>query len=177
MSFDIQDEEFNAVEVTHSPAQFSSIIAVVAALLAVVTTALVAPLSAPVGLFGLAGVAAGLFVFESERLTIAGTAIVFVGVVAAGFFGDVPEFLLFAALATIVSFDLGSNAFSVGRQMSEQTDTQRGEAVHVAATVFVGVMAAGLSYGLYIVPWGSLTVPALTLLLLSALFFIWSIRQ
>lgn len=175
MSFET-DDELAAVEVTHSPARFSSIVAVAAALLAVVTTALVAPLSAPIGLFGLAGVAAGLFVFESERLTLAGTGIVFVGVIAAGFFGDVPEFLLFASLATIVAFDLGTNAFSVGRQMSDQTDTQRGEAVHVAATIFVGVVAAGLSYGIYLVPLGALTVPALSLLLLAALFLIWSIR-
>ena len=177
MSFDTQDEEFGAVEVTHSPARFSSIVAVAAAVLAVVTTGLIAPLSALVGVFGLVGVGGGLFVFESERLAIAGTGIVFLGIVVAGFFADVPEFLLFAALATIVAFDLVSNAFSVGRQLSDQTDTQRGEAVHVAATVFVGILAAGLSYGIYLVPWGALTIPALTFLLLSALFLLWSIRQ
>ncbi|MFC7142696.1 hypothetical protein ACFQMA_23035 [Halosimplex aquaticum] len=177
MSFET-DTDTGAVEVTHAPARFSSILSVAAALLAVVVTGLFAPLSAPIGLFGLAGVAAGLFVFESERLTIAGTAIVFVGVVACGFFSSVPEIMLFASLATIVSFDLGSNAFSVGRQLSEQTDTQRGESVHAAATVFVGVVAAGISYGIYLVPAGAgLTIPALALLLLAALFLIWSIRQ
>jgi len=177
MSYDTQDEEFAAVEVTHSPARFSSIVAVAAALLATVTIGLVAPVSALIGLFGLVGVGGGLFVFESERLTLAGTGIVFLGVVVAGFFADVPEFLLFAALASIISFDLGTNAFSVGRQLSDQTETQRGEAVHVAATVFVGVIAAGLSYGIFLIPWGALTVPALTFLLLSALFLLWSIRQ
>ncbi|WP_436924438.1 DUF7519 family protein [Halosimplex amylolyticum] len=171
------DADTGAVEVTHAPARFSSILSVAAALLAVAITGLFAPLSAPIGLFGLAGVAAGLFVFESERLTIAGTGIVFVGVIVCGFFASVPEILLFASLATIISFDLGSNAFSVGRQLSEQTDTQRGESVHAAATVFVGVVAAGLSYGIYLVPSGALTVPALALLLLAALFLIWSIRQ
>ncbi|WP_415381908.1 hypothetical protein [Halosimplex sp. TS25] len=171
------DSDTGAVEVTHAPARFSSILSVAAALLAVVVTGLFAPLSAPIGLFGLAGVAAGLFVFESERLTIAGTAIVFVGVIACGFFSSVPEIVLFATLATIVSFDLGSNAFSVGRQLSEQTDTQRGESVHAAATIFVGVVAAGIAYGIYLVPSGGLTIPALALLLLAALFLIWSIRQ
>ncbi|WP_459194074.1 DUF7519 family protein [Halosimplex sp. J119] len=177
MSFETSDDSA-AVEVTHSPARFSSIVAVAAALVAVLATAVFAPLSAPVGLFGLAGVAAGLFVFESERLTVAGTAIVFVAVVVCGFFADVPEILLLATLATIVSFDLGSNAFSVGRQLSDQTDTQRGESVHAAATVFVGVVAAGVAYGIYLVPAGAaLTIPALALLLLAALFLIWSIRQ
>ncbi|MFB6141322.1 MAG: hypothetical protein ABEJ26_12925 [Halosimplex sp.] len=169
--------EIRAVEVTHSPARFSSVLAVAAGLLAVLITGLFAPISAPVGLFGLAGLAAGLFVFESERLTIAGTAIVFVGVVVCGFIATAPEALLLATLATIVAFDLGSNAFSVGRQLSDQTETQRGEAVHAAATIFVGVIAAGLSYGVFLVPSGGLTIAALALLLLSALFLTWSIRQ
>lgn len=176
MSFQTDDDS-GAVEVTHSPARFSGIVAVAAALVAVLATAVFAPLSAPVGLFGLAGVAAGLFVFESERLTIAGTAIVFIAVIVCGFFASVPEVLLLATLATIVSFDLGSNAFSVGRQLSDQTDTQRGESVHAAATIFVGVVAAGVAYGIYLVPSGALTIPALALLLLAALFLIWSIRQ
>jgi len=177
MSFETDTDEMGAVEVTHSPARFSSVLATAAALLAVIVTGLFAPVSAPLGLFGLAGVAAGLFVFESERLTIAGTGIVFVAVLVCGIFADVPEILLFASLATIVSFDLGSNAFSVGRQLSDQTETQRGESVHAAATIFVGVVAAGLSYGIFLVPSGGLTIPALALLLLSALFLIWSIRQ
>ncbi|WP_123534377.1 DUF7519 family protein [Halosimplex salinum] len=176
MSFET-DDDTAAVEVTHSPARFSSSVAVAAALVAVVVTGLLAPVAALVGLFGLAGVAGGLFVFESERLTAIGTGIVFVGVIVSGFFADVPEFLLFASLATIISFDLGSNAFSVGRQLSDQTETQRGESVHAAATIFVGVVAAGLSYGIFLVPLGALTIPALALLLLSALFLIWSIRQ
>ena len=65
MSSEHADETVRAVEVTHSPATVSSILAVVAAVLAVIASA-TSLLAMAVSAFGLVGVVAGLFAFESE---------------------------------------------------------------------------------------------------------------
>jgi len=122
MSSEHADETVRAVEVTHSPATVSSILAVVAAVLAVIASA-TSLLAMAVSAFGLVGVVAGLFAFESERAAAIGTGIVFVGVVLSGVFGNSLALLVLGALATVLSFDYGQNAFSVGSQLSDQTDT------------------------------------------------------
>lgn len=167
----------SAVEVTHSPARISSIVAVVAALLAALASGLTSSFVAlVVGLFGVAGVAGGLFGIESERLVAAGTGIVFLGVIAAGVFGSTPAVLLFSALATIVAFDAGQNAFSVGTQLSDATDTTRGELVHTAATFGVGAFAAIVAYGIYLVAAGGQTVTALAAVVLAGIVLVWAVR-
>ena len=172
------DDEMAAVEVTHSPARISSAITVGAALVAVLSTGIFQTLALGIGVGGVAGVAGGLFGLQSERLTVAGVGIVFIGVIVSGAFGPTPpEFLLFGTLANIIAFDLANNAFSVGRQLSAETDTNRGEVVHAAATIAVGVVAAGLAFGIYLVPLGELTVAGLAFLLFGAMLLVWAIRS
>lgn len=173
-------EELNtaesAVEVTHSPAKLSSVLAVVAALLAILTSGLVSLLALLFGFVGLIGVASGLFVLESRRAVMIGGGIIFVSVFASGLLGNTPLFLMVSAIATILTFDLGQNAFSVGAQMSAETRTQRGELVHAASSLIVGSIAAVVSYGIYLVAASGQPIGALVFVLLTALVLIWAIR-
>ncbi|WP_089816623.1 DUF7519 family protein [Halomicrobium zhouii] len=170
------DETVRAVEVTHSPATVSSVLAVVAALVAVVASA-TSLLAMAVSAFGLVGVVAGLFAFESERAVAIGTGIVFVGVVLSGVFGNSLPLLVLGSLATVLSFDYGQNAFSVGSQLSDQTDTIRGEVVHAAASVVVGILIVGVAYGVYAVAVEGLSYGALAFLLFGGLLLVWGIRS
>lgn len=176
MSTEHSEETVRAVEVTHSPATVSSVLAVVAAVLAVVASA-TSLLAMAVGAFGLIGVVAGLFGFESERAVAVGTGIVFVGVVVSGVFGNTLPLLVLGSLATVLSFDFGQNAFSVGSQLSDQTDTIRGEVVHAAASVVVGILIVGVAYGVYAVAIDGLSYGALAFLLFGGLLLVWGIRS
>lgn len=176
MSSEHADETVRAVEVTHSPATVSSVLAAGAALVAVVASA-TSLLAMAVSAFGLVGVVAGLFGVESERAVAVGTGIVFVGVVVSGVFGNSLPLLVLGSLATVLSFDYGQNAFSVGSQLSDQTDTVRGEVVHAAASVVVGILIVGLAYGVYAVAIEGLSYGALAFLLFGGLLLIWGIRS
>lgn len=174
---DPQAEHREAVDVTHSPATVSAVIATAAAAAAVLATGLTSVLALGLGLFGLAGVAAGLFAFESRRAVDAGTAVVFLGVVVSGVYGTPAPLLLIGALGTVVAFDAGDNAFSVGAQLSDDTDTRRGELAHVAASVAFGVLAAAFAYGVYLALGGTeQPIAGLLFLLLGAVLLAWGVR-
>lgn len=175
MSVEQSDDPAPAVAVTHSPATVSSVLASVAAVLAVLTST-TSLLALAVGVFGLVAVVGGLFTLESERAAIVGTAVVFVGVVLSGVFGNSVPLLVMGALATILAFDFATNAFSVGRQLSDQTDTARGELVHAAASTAVGVVIVGIGAGVYVAAFTGIPVSALAFLLFGALLLIWAIR-
>lgn len=175
MSFQNPDETLNAVEVTHSPATASSIMATLAAVMAVFTSS-TSLLALAVGVFGLFAVVGGLFAFDSERAMAVGTGVVFVGVVLSGVFGNSMPLLVFGALASVLAFDLGSNAFSVGRQMSDETETTRGELVHAASSVAVGVVIVGIGAGIYVAGLEGLSVSSLAFILFGAVLLIWAIR-
>lgn len=176
MSFGEHDERLAAVTVTHSPATVSGVMATAAALLAVLTAG-TSILAMAVAVFGLLAVVGGLFVLESERATMVGTAFVFVGVVLSGVYGNTWPLLVLGAFASILAFDLGTNAFSVGRQLSDQTNTVRGEVVHAAASVAVGVVFVGVAVGIRIAGLEGLSFAALGALLAGALFLVWAIRE
>ncbi|MEF8851138.1 MAG: hypothetical protein V5A28_01780 [Haloarculaceae archaeon] len=175
MSFGDSDERLEAVEVTHSPATVSSTIAAAAAVLAVITSG-TSVLGLVVGVFGLVAVLGGLFVFESERALLVGTAFVFLGVVVSGVYGNSLALLVMGTFGSILAFDVGSNAFSVGRQMSDDTQTTRGEVVHASASLAVGVVIVGIGTAVFLVGLTGLPIASLALLLFGALLLTWAIR-
>ncbi len=176
MSMDNLNAAAPAVEVEHSPTRVSSILAVVAAFLAVISSGLLSVLALLFGFIGLVGVAAGLFVMESKRAVLISTGLIFVAVLMSGVQGNTPPFLIFSAIATILAFDLGQNAFSVGTQMSDTTRTQRGELVHAAASLIVGVVVAIFAYVIYLVGPGGRPASGLVFILLAAVLLVWAIR-
>lgn len=175
MSVNTAEEDVTPVEVTHSPATASAVMATAAAVLAVLTSATAIPALGIAG-FGLIGLAAGLFAIDSERAAAIGTAIVFLGVVLSGVYGNSTPMLVAGALATVLAFDLSQNAFSVGNQLSAQTDTTRGELVHAAASLAVGILIVGLAYGIYLAGLQGLTYGSLAFLLFGGLVLMWAIR-
>jgi len=176
MSTQNSDEELTAIEVTHSPTTVSAVLATLAAILAVFASS-TSLLAMGLGAFGLVAVVGGLFVFDSERAMAVGTGIVFVGVVLSGILGSSLPLLIMGSFATILAFDIGQNAFSVGRQMSDETETTRGELVHASASLAVGIVIVGVAAVVYIAAFEGLSVSSLAFLLLGAMLLVWVIRQ
>lgn len=103
------------------------------------------------GMVGLALLLAGLLPVRSGReraLLTLGTALLFVGVVTSGVVrGSTLPRLLVASIATVLAWDAGDNAISLGRQAGRQARTYRAELTHAGATVLVGasVVAGALA--------------------------------
>lgn len=169
------EEPLEAVTVTHSPARTSAILATGAGVLAVITSA-TSVLAMGVGAFGLLGLITGLFVLGSKRATAVGTGVVFLGVVLSGVLGNPSPLLVLGAMAAILAFDFGENAFSVGNQLSTETETTRGELVHAAASVIAGTLIVGVGAIVYAAGMEGLTYGALSFLLFGGLLLVWGIR-
>ena len=166
----------DAVEVGHSPARLSGALAVVSALIAVLASGFASVLALLFGVLGLVALATGVFALHSQRAVGVGTAVIFLGVLVSGLMGNTTPMLLAATIGSILALDLGQNAISIGRQLSDDAYTRRGETVHAMASVAVGVLVAGLGYGMFLASSGGQPVGAVVLLLLAAVFLIWSFR-
>lgn len=176
MSVDVSPSDpAESVPVSHGPTRIGGAIALVAGLVAVLLSA-VSLLGLLMGVFGLIGLAAGLFVLGSRRLASLGVGIIFAGVIATGVMGTDEVTLVLGGLAAIVAFDATQNAFSVGHQLSLETETWRGEAVHAAGTVAVGVITAVFVFAIYLLSGGEFAPVALLFLLGGTVFLIWAIR-
>lgn len=94
------------------------------------------------GLFGLAVLFAGLVPLRSgweRRLVTAGAALLFLGVVTSGVVrGASDSRLLLAGVATVLAWDLGGNAVSLGNQVGRAAETHRTELLHAGATLVAG---------------------------------------
>lgn len=172
---DIDEDEEEWVTVTHKPARTSAILAAVAAGVAVLASA-TSLLAMAVGVFGLLGIVGGLFALESRRAVAVGTGVVFVGVVLSGVLGRPSVLLVVGALAAVLSFDFGENAFGVGNQLTAETDTTRGELVHAAASVIVGILVVGVGYAVYATGIEGLSYGSLSFILFGGLLIVWGIR-
>ena len=95
------------------------------------------------GLLGLAALLAGLLPVRSgwERtLVTVGAGLLFVGVVTSGVVRGASEIqLLLAGVATVLAWDLGEQAVSLGGQVGRRARTRRAELVHAGGTLVAGV--------------------------------------
>ncbi len=176
MSTESLNETVPAVEVTHSPTTLSSAAAVVAALFGALAGGAVSLLALLFCLLGVVGIAGSLFGIESRRGVSVGVAVLFFGVLLGGLLGNSGPFLIVATIGTILAFDLGHNAFSLGEQMSDDTSTSRGELVHAAASLLIGLVASVVTYLIYLLSASGVTTAALTFVLLAAIALIWTFR-
>lgn len=165
-----------AVDVTHSSSRISGILAVMAGVIAVVSVAFTSVLALLFGVLGLVGIAAGIFALDSRRGVMVGSGVLFVAVLLSGMYGNITTLLIAGTLGTIVAMDLGQNAVSVGRQLTTDAYTRRGEFVHAFGTVAVGVIVGALAYTVYLVSPSGQPLSALVLLLLAGVLFVWSFR-
>lgn len=170
------DAERQQVDIDNDPTTVSSAGAIIAALVAAFTSSPFALIALPLGLGGVGMIAGTLFRNGSRRLISLGTASLFISIVISGGFGAPVELLLVSTIATVLAWDLGQNAISLGEQMGRQTETQRNEVIHAAASAIVGAAGAGLGYLIYLTSAGGYPISALVLIVLGIIFLLWSIR-
>lgn len=144
--------------------RFGSAVAVAAATLVVVVVA------HPVGAIFAAGgaVAVGVGVLRGRRYWVAGgAATTGFGLLVAGAYGEPVLSLVAATVGTLVAYDAGTLAVTLGRQVGGSAETARVEAVHAATTLGVAGTGATVVYGAFALA-GDGPVASLALLLLGA---------
>lgn len=112
----------------------------------------------------------------SPALLGVGATVQFVGVLVGGLAGAPPEPVLVAAAGTVVAWDVGENALTLGDQLGRAARTDRAEVVHAAASAAVAAVGSGLAYLAFVgVDRGQPTL-ALVLLLLGAVLLAAALR-
>lgn len=154
--------------IDRSPARLSATIAVVAALVSVLATAVAGPLGAVVAAPGLLGVFFGVS-RGSRRAVTLGSFLLFLGAIAGPSIGSDGPAVLVAVAATVIAWDLGEHAINVGEQLGREADTRNGEVTHAAASTVIGAGASALAYLLYISVSGGKPLTSLVLLLFAAI--------
>lgn len=153
--------------IDRSPARLSSWIATGAGIVAVVTSGLYSWFALACGLLGLSVVGIGL-VRGSRGMVTAGAVGLFAGTLVAGAGGAPTLLIVLSVTATVVTWDVGASAISIGDQLGREADTTRIEAIHAAASISVGVVTAGIGYGIYRTTAAGQPLAALVFLLLAA---------
>lgn len=161
--------------VDRSPARVSSMLAVVAGVVAVVATAF-SGLALASGVGGLVCLAAGVRRGSRRALGI-GTAGLFGGVLLAGLAGAPTAALLLAAVGVVIAWDVGENAITVGERMGDIAATQRAEIVHVSMSVIIGALAAAGGYLVYWVSTEGQPTAALVALLFAVVLLTAVLRR
>ena len=106
-----------------------------------------------------------------------GALVAFGGVLLAGIGGARAGPLLVSMVATVVAWDAGEQAISVGEQLGRAAPTRRATVVHVAASTLVGAGGAAVGYGVYRLAGGGRPASALALLLLGGVLITWALRE
>lgn len=166
------------VELDHRPAMTSGIVSLFAGLVAMLASGLFATLALLFGLAGVSFLGIGLFVTESRSWVSLGVTSLFVGILTVGVLGAASTpLLLISMVALLVAWDVGQHAVTVGEQFGRTPPTQRGELVHAAGSGLVGILSAGVVYGVYLFGTGDQPVLAVILLVVGSVVLIWSLRE
>lgn len=129
------------------------------------------------GVLGVAAVVLGVAPARgsgSRTLVKLGTAGAFLSVLGAGLFNVVPtRTLLVATAGTVVAWDAGDRAISLGEQLGRLAQTRRLEAVRTGSTLLVGAVAVALApivegFGSPGLPLAALVALLVSVLLLTA---------
>jgi hypothetical protein len=107
----------------------------------------------------------------SRRLLTLGAVVLFGAVLLAGATEAPTAFVLAGAGATVVAWDAGTNAVTVGRQLGAAADTRRLEVVHALATTGVAAVVGIVGFGAFRLASGGQPTVGVALLLLAALLF------
>ncbi|WP_255197382.1 DUF7519 family protein [Halorarius litoreus] len=129
---------------------------------------------------GIGVLATGLFAYalreQSRRTLGVAVAVLVVGLLVGGVYGTPPELLVISAAATVLAWDVGDNALSVGEQLGRRARTERLELVHAAASLAVAVVGAAFVYGVFRVAGGGQPLLAVFLLLFGATLIVAVLR-
>lgn len=108
----------------------------------------------------------------SRGLLKVGTALVLVSVLVCGVLRQADQMTLAASTAaTVVTWDVGENAVSIGEQLGRQAETTAIQTTHALGSGLVGVTAVFASDVAEGVGSGGLSLPSLALMLLAMLLF------
>lgn len=154
---------------TRAPRRTGSVIAITSGVLTVVLTGLFAWSSFMMGLIGILCLSAGVLTGRG-RLVSFGAIGLFACVVITGALGAPSLAVLIGAVATVVAWDSGQNAISLGQQLGQKSPARTIELVHTGATALVGAVAISAGYGIFLVARGGESSSAFFFLLLAAVF-------
>lgn len=96
----------------------------------------------------------------------------FLGPVIAGTQGAPVVTTLASIVLTVVAWETGGNAVSIGKQLGRSAETVRIEVVHTGASLAVGVVTAGIGYAIYWFGADDQPLAAVIFLLLGAVLLI-----
>ncbi|SIQ88917.1 hypothetical protein SAMN05421858_0703 [Haladaptatus litoreus] len=155
-------------EIDRSPARVSQLLAIIAASVALGTSAFFGNVGLVGGALGLVLVALGV-VRGSRRLVTSGSFALLAGVLSGGLAAAPPELMIPGTMATVLAWDFGEQAINVGEQLGREADTQTLEIMHAAASTVIAISAGGVGYGMYLLGSGGQPMTALVFLLIAAL--------
>lgn len=168
--------EREPVTLDQSPTIVSAGLAILAAILAVATSSIVSLLSLGFGILGLFGFAGGVISGYRPAVSV-GTAGIVIGLLLGGLLGTPTELLVIGMVGTILAWDYGHNAISMGTQIGRSSKTSRAELAHAGASLLLGSLVAAVGYGIFWAAPSSQPISALVFLILASLFFGWIVRM
>lgn len=148
--------------------------AAVAAAVVVLSVAIVSPMDAAVAGAGAAAVVYGAHT-AARRFVTVGAGLAFVGVVLAAARGLPTSLALVAALGTLVAYDTGEHAVTLGVDVGRQAPVDQSVLVHTTGGLAVGVLAAAFGYGAYMFGPASLPLTGLLALLFAAVLLAYAL--
>jgi hypothetical protein len=157
--------------VRRGPARLSRWGSAGAAVLALGTSGFYSWPALTAGVVGLTLLVVGLRRGANTAVTAGAFGLFLAGIVA-GSQGAPVLPVLISVTCSVLAWDSGRNAVSIGTQLGREADTRRIEAVHMAASTAVGLMTVGLGYGLYRAGTGNQPVTALFFLLVAAVLLV-----
>ncbi|MFT4891930.1 MAG: hypothetical protein ACI9YT_002867 [Halobacteriales archaeon] len=162
-------------EITRQPTKPGITIAVVAATTASVFALFGGPSAFGVTMIGFAIFGFGLLGARRHLLDL-GALGLFGGVAFGALQGAPVLSVLLGTVGTVVAWDAGETALSMGRQMGRETSTSRAETVRALVGTAVGLVAIGLGYAIFRAASGGQPTSALILMLLAVVLLVSGLR-
>ncbi|WP_254532818.1 DUF7519 family protein [Natrinema gelatinilyticum] len=157
--------------IPRAPARLSSWGSVIAAFVALGASGFYSWPALAVGTGGVLLLAVGLVRGANSAVTI-GTFGLFMGGIIAGIQSAPVVPVLVSVTFSVLAWDVGGSAISIGKHLGRDADTRRIEAVHMTSSGVVGVVTASMGYGLYRTGTGEQPVAALVFLLIAAVLLV-----
>lgn len=125
---------------------------------------------------GTAALVAGVRL-ATHRLADFGSLGVLAGVTISAVGGAPATMVVLGLVASVVAWDAGDNAISIGRQLGSEGATTRAETLHALAGSAVGVVAGGIGLVLFRVGPGGQPVATLFVLLIAAALLVLALNR
>lgn len=158
-------------DISRAPARLSSGLAFALAILALAASGYYSWTAFIVGTLGAVVFFVGMGRARRSGVTV-GAFFLFLSAILAGGAGGPVEFVLVSATASVLAYDVGSNAIGIGRQLGTEAPTLRIELVHAVASIVIGGLTAGIGYSLYLAGPEGLPVVAVFFLVIAAVLLI-----